>query len=320
VAKLLPPVKPAVPVTPPSKPGAPASKVVIPPGIAHHYVYVPAGALKPATSKGTPTPHQAVAVGKPAAKPQPSVIGGLPANLVAAAAAAGVETYYVHNGQKLPRSPWAIKWDIDHKPKLAKPAVAAHPVPKPVVKTAVKPAPKPVVAKAAPRPAPKPVAKAAAKPAPKPAIKAAAKPAVKKKAPVNSLEAQAAAAGVPTYHIVGGRRVPRTMWAIKWDIAHHLGHPVPKHAAPQKRPVAKHPVAPPHRPAPAHATAPVRHAAPRTAPVKRISQPVKARPASIRRPVARRPVARRVIRRAPVRKRHRSIWAIRWHQTHPNAR
>ena len=311
VVAALPPPSTTIVLTP-TKPAAPVNNIG---AVPHHYVVVPPGALKPGAA-----------------------VPGVSAALVAAAAAAGVPTYATHAGKMIPRTAWAIKWDVDHRPK-AKPAahiVATKPAPKPVVAAVRPPAPKPAVVKpvvkpivhvAAAKPAPKPVVHVAvAKPAPKPVVKPApikhaAAPPVRPAAPANSLEAEAAAAGVPTFHIVHGRKVMRNEWAVKWDIAHkpkaapHKPAPAPVahkpivHLAPVAH-AAPHPVAPKPHPAvkaAVHRAAPTAHA-PR---LVRRAAPVHKKWAK---PHARRWAPVHKVKRAV---HHRSIWAVRWRASHP---
>jgi len=299
---VVPPVVHAVKPAPPTlKPVVVAHNVgVVPPGTVHHYVVVPPGALKP--------------------------VPGVSPALVAAAAAAGVPTYTSHSGKMVARSPWSIKWDIAHRPKTAsKPVatpVAAKPAPKPVAVVHPTPAPpKPVVvAKAPVKPAPHVVI--APKPAPKPVAKIAPAVVHPAAAPANSLEAQAAAAGVPTYHIVRGRKVMRNAWAVKWDIAHKAKpkHPVIQTPAPPK-PKAAAPVV--HTPATIAKPA----AKPRAATAKPVAHVAAVRHAAVK-PV-RRAAAHKWIKphakrwtpphqaKRPVHARHRSKWAILWHRAHP---
>ena len=144
-------------------------------------------------------------------------------------------------------------------------------------------------------------------------------------APANSLEAQAAAAGVPMYHIVRGRKVMRNEWAVRWDIAHKpksvaTAKPAAKPVAIARPAVAMHPSTP-------H---PVVHVAPKPKPVAKPHVAI-AKPKAVwhptRRPAARRwakpiahrwlkPSARRWAPKRAVHARHRSIWAVRWQRAH----
>lgn len=269
----------------------------VPPGVIHHYAWVPAGALKsPISTVATASPVVMPAL-KPAVKPKLPFVPGVPPSLVAAAVAAGVPTYATRWGHTYPRTVWAITWDIDHhlghpptKPVIAKAkpkpkALAVLPKPKP----ALKPLPKPVVvAMAPPKIAPAKPKQVITARKPKPLARPAAKPAY----PPGSLAARAAAAGVSMYRIENGQAVPRTMWAINWDIEHHLGHPGAKALVPR-----------------ASTVRPTRIAA-RRAP-RRYARPVH----GVRRPGG----VRRAKRRTPPR-RHRSIWAVRWQRAHARRR
>lgn len=337
LAKLSPP---DVRLTAPFK--SMSGNITVPPGTVHHYVIVPPGAftLKPAAPHAAarpkislpakPTTPVLARTAKPVSKvANLPVVPGVPASIVAQAKADGVPTYWMRRGHLVPRTLWAIQWDIAHKPKpVAKPAVAVRKTPaiplKPVAKVAPKAAArvaaKPVIKVAAPKPAikaarpqvaqikpPKPVVKLATKPALKITPKAVTthKPA----APANSLAARAAAAGVPMYHTVNGRLVPRNMWAIQWDIAHKPAHPAV--STPRPKPSIRS--IPPHIVTKAAIAArPVSKPHPRMAAIR---QKPRAIPAHTIRPVAHRPV-----RRAPLRKRHRSIWAIRWQQANSKHR
>jgi hypothetical protein len=315
---------------------------------------------------GATTVASAGASAKPGALP---TVPGLPEPLVARAVAAGVPLYTTRWGHSVARTIWAINWDLKHRPVRVVAKTATHPTPPvkaaatvhavPAVNASHSGLPPPLKqvalthpAPAAPahalvvKPTPKPtvpthavvVAKAvAAHPAPAHAA-VAAKPIAKhpvavRVAAVSSLDAQAAAAGVPTYVMRHGRMVRRRDWAIRWDIAHkphRVGLPKTPVEARKDLPVHSSPLTAPRGPAPPTAkpavlvhrsvrpAVPVKRVAGRPVPAKRITaKPVAVRPvvlSALDTQAASAGVATYVVRHG--RRVRRTDWAIRWDITH----